>query len=122
MALSTFEYSKSWRSAQDFPSYEENEERVRDDMQCLIDEVRDELNRLVGELKAENLPFSPTAEIDASTLQNALELLQTQISGAAIGQLPNASVTAEKLVTFSANGADSEFIGNGENYADVYYY
>ena len=25
-------------------------------------------------------------------------------------------------VTFSANGADSEFIGNGENYADVYYY
>lgn len=25
-------------------------------------------------------------------------------------------------VTFSANGADSSFIGNGENYADVYYY
>ena len=25
-------------------------------------------------------------------------------------------------VTFSANGADSQFIGNGENYADVYYY
>ena len=63
MALSTFSYSKSWRSAQDFPSYEENEERVRDDMQCLFDEVRDALNRLVGELKAENLPFAPTADI-----------------------------------------------------------
>ena len=105
MALSTFEYSKSWRSAQDFPSYEENEERVRDDMQCLFDEVRDALNRLVGELKAENLPFAPTAEIDASTLQNALELLQAQISGAAIGQLPNASVTAEKLAEGAVTGA-----------------
>ena len=105
MALSTFEYSKSWRSAQDFPSYEENEERVRDDMQCLFDEVRDALNRLVGELKAENLPFAPTAEIDASTLQNALELLQAQISGAAIGQLPNASVTTEKLAELAVTGA-----------------
>lgn len=25
-------------------------------------------------------------------------------------------------ITFSANGADMKFIGNGENYADVYYY
>ena len=25
-------------------------------------------------------------------------------------------------LTFSANGADSAFIGNGTNYADVYYY
>ncbi len=105
MALSTFQYSKSWRSAQDFPSYEENEERVRDDMQLLFDEARDAINRLVGELKAENLPFTPTAEIDASTLQNAVELLQTQISGAAIGQLPNASVTTEKLAALAVTGA-----------------
>ena len=105
MALSTFQYSKSWRSAQDFPSYEENEERVRDDMQLLFDEVRDALNRLVGELKAENLPFTPTAEIDASTLQNAVELLQTQISGAAVGQLPNASVTTAKLAELAVTGA-----------------
>ncbi|MGX8692610.1 MAG: hypothetical protein ACSW8E_02515 [Clostridia bacterium] len=105
MALSTFDYSKSWRSVQDFPSYEENEERVRDDMQILFDEVRDALNRLVGELKAENLPFTPTAEIDASTLQNAVELLQTQISGAAIGQLPNASVTTEKLAALAVTSA-----------------
>lgn len=105
MALSTFQYSKSWRSALDFPSYEENEERVRDDMQLLFDEARDAINRLVGELKAENLPFTPTAEIDASTLQNAVELLQAQISGAAIGQLPNASVTAEKLAALAVTSA-----------------
>lgn len=105
MALSTFEYSKSWRSAEDFPSYEENEERVRDDMQILFDEVRDALNRLVGELKAENLPFTPTPEIDAATLQNAVELLQTQISGAVTGQLPNGSITAEKLAEQAVTGA-----------------
>lgn len=97
MALSTFSYSKSWRSAADFPSYEDSEERVRDDMQLLFDEVRDALNRLIGELKAENLPFTPTPAIDASTLQNAVELLQSQISAAAAGQLPNGSVLTEKL-------------------------
>ena len=58
MALSTFEYSKSWRSAQDFPSYEENEARVRDDMQCLFYDVLYALNRLVGDLKSENLHFT----------------------------------------------------------------
>ena len=105
MALSTFDYSKSWRSAQDFPSYEENEERVRDDMQCLFDEVRDALNRLVGELKAENLPFTPTPEIDASTLQNAVELLQTQIIAAAAGQLPNGAVLTEKLAELAVTSA-----------------
>ena len=45
MALSTFQYSKSWRDPEDFPTFEENEEQVRDDMQILFDEARDALNR-----------------------------------------------------------------------------
>ena len=118
MALSTFEYSKSWRSAADFPSYEENEERVRDDMQLLFDEVRDALNLLVSELKAENLPFTPTPEIDATTLQNAVELLQSQLSGAVAGQLPNGSVTAEKLAAMAVTSAKlAAFCVTGEKLA-----
>lgn len=105
MALSTFQYSKSWRSAADFPSYEENETRVRDDMQLLFDEVRDALNRLVSELKAENLAFAPTPAIDASTLQNAVELVQSQISEAAAGELPNGSVGTEKLAERAVTAA-----------------
>ena len=105
MALSQFAYSKSWRSAEDFPSYEESEERVRDDMQLLFDEARDALNRLVGELRAENLPFAATAEIDAATVQDAIELLQEQIRIAAAGELPNGSVLTEKLAELAVTTA-----------------
>lgn len=105
MALSTFAYSKSWRSAEDFPSYEESEERVRDDMQLLFDEARDALNRLVGELKAANLPFAPTPEIDAGTVQSAIELLQEQIVAAAAGELPNGAVQTAKLAELAVTTA-----------------
>ena len=105
MALSNFQYSKSWRNAEDFPTFEDNEEKVRDDMQLLFDEARDAINRLVSELKASNLPFTPTPEIDAATVQNALELLQAQLSGVILGQLPNGSVITEKLAELAVTTA-----------------
>lgn len=105
MALSQFQYSKSWRSAQDFPSFEDNEETVRDDMQSLFDEARDGLNRLIGEIRAANVPFAATAEIDAANVQNAIELLQAQLDGIALGQLPNGCVTTEKLAERAVTAA-----------------
>ena len=97
MALSSFEYSKSWRSAADFPSYEEDEATVRDDIQCLFDEARDAINQLISELKAVNVAFGRTAEIDAVTVQNAIELVQAQVQNAVLGQLPAGSVNSAKL-------------------------
>ena len=105
MALTPFAYSKSWRSAADFPTFEENEERVRDDMQLLFDEVRDAHNALVGQLRAENLPFAATAEIDANNVQNALELLQSQIRVAALGEIPDGTIIAEKLADLAVTAA-----------------
>ena len=102
MALSTFEYSKSWRSAQDFPSYEEDEATVRDDIQCLFDEARDAINQLISELKAVNVAFGRTAEIDAVTVQNAIELVQAQVQNAVLGQLPAGSVNSAKLADLAA--------------------
>lgn len=105
MALSTFQYSKSWRDPGDFPTFEENEEQVRDDMQILFDEARDALNRLVGELSAANIPFSATDGVNASDIQNAIELVQAQLSETALGQLPDASVTTAKLAALAVTTA-----------------
>lgn len=105
MALSNFQYSKSWRNAEDFPTFEENEEQVRDDMQLLFDEARDALNRLVGELKAANIPFRPTDGVNASTVQNAIEVVQEQLSETVLGQLPDGSVTTEKLAAQAVTAA-----------------
>ncbi len=105
MALSNFQYSKSWRSAEDFPTFEDSEEQVRDDMQSLFDEVGDALNRLAGEIGAANVPFEATAEIDAENVQTAIELLQAQMNGLALGQVPNGSVTAEKIAALAVTSA-----------------
>ena len=97
MAFTLFNFTKSWRSAADFPTFEASEERVRDDMQSLFDELKTGLNRLIGELKAANLPFAPTAGVDSSDVQNAIENVQSQIASAVLGQLPDGAVTESKI-------------------------
>lgn len=44
LPIPKFNFTKSWRNAVDFPTIEESEERVRDDLQILHDEVRDFIN------------------------------------------------------------------------------
>lgn len=97
MAFTEFEYTKSWRNADDFATYENNEERVRDDMQLLFDEAAAAINRLITEIKAGNIPFNPTAGVDSTDVQNALENIQAQIAQVALGNLPDDSITAAKL-------------------------
>lgn len=110
MAFTLFNFTKSWRNAGDFPTFEPSEEKVRDDMQSLFDELKTGLNRLIGELKAENLPFTPTAEVDSSDVQNAIENVQSQIAAAIIGQIPDKSVTSEKIAD---GGVETENIADG---------
>lgn len=97
MAFTPFNFTKSWRNAGDFPTFEPDEAKVRDDLQSLFDELKVGLNRLIGELKASNMPFTPTAEVDSSDVQNAIENVQSQIASAILGELPDGSVTARKL-------------------------
>jgi hypothetical protein len=97
MAFTNFEYSKSWRNADDFATYENDETQVREDMQILYDEVRDALNKLMSEIKAGNIPFTPTAGVDSADIQNAIENVQAQIAQTISGELPNDSVSAAKL-------------------------
>ncbi len=52
MSLSDFALTKSWRDADQFPTYEDQEAKVRDDMQCLFDELSVGLNKLITELRS----------------------------------------------------------------------
>lgn len=105
MGFTRFQYSKSWRSAEDFPTYEDDEGKVRDDMQSLFDEARDAVNRLIGELKAENLPFAKSAALNAENVQSAIGLLQTRLQELAQNPLADGAVTTAKLADKAVTAA-----------------
>lgn len=110
MAFTPFDFTKSWRNAEDFPTFEPDETKVRDDLQSLFDELKAGLNKLIGELKAGNLPFVPTAGVDSTDVQNAIENVQSQIANVALGSLPDGSVTERKL---SDGSVTAEKIADG---------
>lgn len=56
--------------------------------------VNEELIPAIG---SANIPFTPTAEIVETTVQEAIENVQRQISSAIAGSLPNNSVSFDKL-------------------------
>lgn len=101
MAFESFAFTKSWRSEQDFPTYEEEEGQVREDLQCLHDETKDGLNRLIDQLNspqaAAQLPFAPQDGLEAQTVQAAILEVYDQIRQAAAGLLVDGTVTKEKL-------------------------
>ena len=35
------EFTKTWRDHTAFPTYSDDEEQIRDDLQCLFDEIKD---------------------------------------------------------------------------------
>jgi hypothetical protein len=115
-----FQYTKTWRSEDDFHTYEGNEEKVRDDMQCLFDEVRDALNRLAQAIEAANIPFTATAEIpNVSNVQAAIAAVQAQIAGAALGDIPDGSLTSVKLADGAVTAPKlAEDAVTGEKIAD----
>lgn len=89
-------FTKSWRSQEDFPTYEESEEQVREDLQCLFDEIRDFLNRRL--LPAVNaISAAEVTMASGSSLESAMSALRSELVGITLGQLPDGSVTAEKL-------------------------
>lgn len=94
-------FSKLWTNPADFPTYESQETKVREDIQLLFNELLDAHNALVRalneDLDASELPFTPTAEIDEETIQAAIVNVQAQITAMAEGTIPAGSVTGDKL-------------------------
>lgn len=80
MAFKKLEYTKSWESPEDFPTFEQDETRVRADMQLLYDEIKDFINgELVAPLNsksgAENILTSSGKSIEAvlAEMQEAID-------------------------------------------------
>ena len=57
MDIQEFNFTKNWTNPTDFPTYEESEERVRQDQQYLFDEIKKFINgTLIPKLKEGALP------------------------------------------------------------------
>lgn len=54
-------------------------------------------SKLIPDLEAKNIPFEETSEVHATTVQAAIENVQSQLAEAASGNIVNGSVTKEKL-------------------------
>lgn len=55
--------------------------------------------KLIPALVAAKIPFAPTNEIDAETIQAAIENVQAQVKDAASGTIVNGSITKEKIAS-----------------------
>ena len=91
-------YTKTWESAADFPTYEADEETVRSDMQYLYEEIRVWLNDVIDHITAPLIPFTMSAGIPYENVQDAIDDLKRQLDEAVMhGIVPDLSITSIKL-------------------------
>lgn len=108
MSFDPFALTKSWENSSDFPTYEENEEQVREDMQCLFDELADGINHLIEQLEATTAGYSGAKSIGISgitqlpgytNVQDALAGLAAALDDAVIsGLVPDNSISTAKII------------------------
>ena len=113
MSFTPLIFTKKWTDPAAFPTHETHENRVREDMQCLFDEIASHFNTFLNnELLATNIPFSPTSgQIESTNVQSAIEFVYSSLQGITLGQIPDGSITTIKLDT---DAITKEKILNGE--------
>ena len=94
-----FKYSKDWRNPIDFETYESREEKVREDMQYLFEEIKTQFNTFLEEaFNASKMPFEESEQIpDVTSVQAAIENVRGQIATAVLGQINPRSLTGDRL-------------------------
>lgn len=112
-SLPELSYTKDWRNSTDFPTYQANETQVREDMQCLYDEIKayiDGVQGVGGLLRALIASAIPLEEVnglvDVDNMQAAVEALQEEIEGVSAGAIPDYSLTSTKYANGSV-GSDA---------------
>ena len=90
-----------------FTTYEDREDVVRYDMQLLFDELKNALNKVVGKLNdkdfdvsadASDVVFTPTAYINKTDVQAAIEYVMSQIAASWAGTISDNTITGAKMV------------------------
>lgn len=97
MSIEQFSFSKTWRDAEAFPTYEPDEARVREDLQCLHDELAAYVNT----------QLRPAVNDAAAAVQSHgadISALEAAVSGVTLGQIPDGSLTDTKLAPGAAAG------------------
>ncbi len=82
-----------------------SEDALRADIQTPIDQTMQAVNDLTAKLSsisendsgANQVGFSPVSGIDGEDVQRAIESVFSQVRYASVGQIPNASISEEKL-------------------------
>ena len=73
------------------------------------------LNDLVAALgnnaAAKNIGFAPTTAVNKTNVQDAIENVQSQIAGVALGSIPDGSITAQQLADGAVTSKKMEAIG-----------
>lgn len=93
----TFDYTKHWTNAEDFPTFEAEESQVRADMQVLYTEIAGALNTLTAALKAVTaagyLGVTGSGNFStAGTVQEALQGLSDAIDSLVAQTVPADSI------------------------------
>lgn len=87
MAFEELKLSKDWTNALDFPTYEPDEQQVREDLQYLFSEIRDFINTaLVGVLNRSGAEHIVTSS--GKDVETVLGELEEAIARAAGGTVP----------------------------------
>ena len=71
--------------------------------------AKNAINKLIAALGAStaagNIGFSPTAGVNKTNIQAAIENVQSQIAGVALGSIPDGSITAQQLAAGAVTAA-----------------
>lgn len=98
MNFTRMSFDKNWNNHADFPTHESQEAKVRADMQYLYDSIKDQFNNfLENELFAANIPYNPTAGIQAENVQAAIDAVHAEIVDIVDLSVADGSITDAKL-------------------------
>lgn len=96
MAIAPFAFTKVWTNPTDFPTYEADETKVREDLQKLHDETKNYINNTL--LNA----------VDEA-IEDCLEQVSEAIEGIVVGTLPDNSLTTAKFQDGCVTLAKTDF-------------
>jgi len=109
MAIDQFSFSKTWRSASDFPTYEPDETQVREDLQCLHDELADYINNEI--IPVVNDTAETVEDIEQGTVSDG-SITTAKLASSAVTNVklaPGAAAGWEDItgaITLTPHGAD----------------